>query len=74
MNWIIETKGGVWEGTRAKDEAIGSWCRRVSEQTDEQWRYIRINQKDVNLVKLIPLSALVDGLQKQAPTIFKIEE
>lgn len=74
VNWIIETKGGVWEGTRAKDEAIGSWCRRVSEQTGEQWRYIRINQKDVNLVKSVSLSDLVDGLQRQASTIFKVEE
>jgi type III restriction enzyme len=49
VNWIIETKGRVWEDTRAKDEAIGSWCGRVSEQTGEQWRYIRINQKDGGL-------------------------
>jgi len=71
VNWIIETKGRVWEGTRAKDEAIGSWCHRVSEQTGEQWRFIRINQKDVNLLKSISLSDLVDGLQSRAPLIFK---
>ena len=56
------------------DEAIGSWCRRVSEQTGEPWRYIRINQKDVNLVKSVSLSDLVESLQRQAPTIFKVEE
>ena len=70
VNWIIETKGRVWEGTRAKDEAIGSWCRRVSEQTSEQWRYIRINQKDVDLSNAVSLAALVDGLQKRVPNIF----
>jgi len=59
VNWIIETKGRVWEGTRAKDEAIESWCRRVSEQTDEQWRYVRINQSEVSLVKTTSLSGLV---------------
>ena len=74
VNWIIETKGRVWEGTRAKDEAIGSWCRRVSEQTGELWRYIRINQKDVNLVKAVFLSELIGGLQRPVPNIFKAEE
>ena len=33
VNWIIETKGRVWEGTAAKDEAIEDWCERVSAAT-----------------------------------------
>jgi hypothetical protein len=44
VNWIIETKGRVWEGTEAKDEAITEWCRRISEVTEKQWRYARVNQ------------------------------
>ena len=44
INWIIETKGRVWEGTEAKDEAITEWCRRISEVTGKQWRYARVNQ------------------------------
>ncbi|MDX9861661.1 MAG: DEAD/DEAH box helicase family protein [Rhodospirillales bacterium] len=74
VNWIIETKGRIWEGTRAKDEAIDSWCRRVSEQTGESWRFIRINQKDVTLMKFSSLFDLVGSLQRQASTIFKVEE
>jgi type III restriction enzyme len=46
VNWIIETKGRVWEGTEAKDSAIDDWCRKVSEQTGSSWRYIRINQSE----------------------------
>lgn len=46
MSWIMETKGRVWEGTAAKDEAIRDWCRRVSEATGMTWRYIRINQSE----------------------------
>ena len=46
INWIIETKGRVWEGTRAKDHAIKDWCRRISEEADSLWKYARINQKD----------------------------
>lgn len=44
INWIIETKGRVWEGTEAKDESILDWCARISEQTGQNWRYNRINQ------------------------------
>jgi len=44
INWIIETKGRVWEGTSDKDQAIDLWCQHVSEKTGEPWRYKRINQ------------------------------
>jgi type III restriction enzyme len=46
VNWIIETKGRVWEGTAAKDEAIQDWCARISEQTKQKWQFARVNQKD----------------------------
>ncbi len=44
VNWIIETKGRVWEDTGAKDAAILHWCAEVADQTGQDWRYIRINQ------------------------------
>jgi type III restriction enzyme len=44
VNWIIETKGRVWEGTDAKDEAIRDWCDRISDSTGGIWRYVRVNQ------------------------------
>jgi type III restriction enzyme len=44
VNWIIETKGHVWEGTTAKDEAIHDWCERISDNTGRTWRYSRVNQ------------------------------
>lgn len=46
VNWIIETKGRVWEGTDAKDEAMLLWCERVSAKTGARWRYKRIDQSD----------------------------
>ena len=73
VNWIIETKGRVWEGTRTKDEAILSWCRRVSEQIGDQWRFIRINQKDVDLSGAYSLAALTAGIQNRVPTILDSE-
>jgi type III restriction enzyme len=44
VNWIIETKGRVWEGTLEKDAAIEDWCSKVSDQTVTKWRYVRVNQ------------------------------
>jgi type III restriction enzyme len=46
VNWIIETKGRVYEGTEAKDASIDDWCKNVSAQTGAYWRYIRVNQVD----------------------------
>ena len=33
VNWIIETKGRLWEDTAAKDAAMRDWCARISQQT-----------------------------------------
>ena len=46
VNWIIETKGRVWEGIEQKDTAMWSWCRRASTATGDPWRYIRVDQDD----------------------------
>lgn len=46
VNWIIETKGRVWEGTTDKDEAIREWCKRITEKTGVTWRYVRVDQLD----------------------------
>ena len=46
VNWIIETKGRVWDDTNAKDEAIEIWCQRVSQEIGVPWRYARVNQDE----------------------------
>jgi type III restriction enzyme len=51
VNWIIETKGRVWEGTLAKDEAIRDWCERIGEATGTAWRFVRVNQVDFDSSK-----------------------
>ena len=38
VNWVVETKGRVWEGTDDKDMAAREWCRRVSEATGKPWK------------------------------------
>jgi len=62
VNWIIETKGRVWEDTSAKDDAMKVWRTRVSETTGTDWRYIRINQKDADLEHSACLAELTDAM------------
>ena len=44
VNWIIETKGRVWEGTEQKDAAMQQWCRRIEQESGVRWQYCRVNQ------------------------------
>jgi type III restriction enzyme len=64
VNWIIETKGRVWEGTAAKDDAMQDWCDRIRSQTGKNWQYIRVNQNEFDPVKPQSLQELVGIILK----------
>jgi type III restriction enzyme len=64
VNWIIETKGRIWEDTTIKDAAMDESCERISEQTSQPRRYARVNQIAFNSRKPTTLAAAV----KRAPT------
>lgn len=59
VNWIIETKGRVWEGTTAKNAAMKEWCERIAESTGSIWSYRRIDQRDFDATKTKALAALL---------------
>jgi type III restriction enzyme len=59
VNWIIETKGRVWEGTAAKDEAIETWCQRVGAATGTPWKYCRVDQSVFDGAKKDTLAGLI---------------
>ena len=59
VNWIIETKGRVWEGTTAKDDAIRDWCERISSETSNRWRYKRVNQGEFDGIKFATFAEAV---------------
>ena len=46
VNWIVETKGRIWEDTIYKDRAMRHWCEQISANLEENWKYIRINQSE----------------------------
>ena len=45
-NWIIETKGREDVEVRLKDNAAISWCKTASELTKENWKYLKVGQKE----------------------------
>ena len=59
INWIVETKGRVWEGTELKDAAIQAWCEAVSDQTNIAWHFIRVNQSVFEKTHYATFSALL---------------
>jgi len=62
VNWVIETKGRVWEGTATKDEALRTWCERVSAARGNDWRYARINQTEFE--RSTALKALIEATKQ----------
>ncbi|MBN2034596.1 MAG: DEAD/DEAH box helicase family protein [Deltaproteobacteria bacterium] len=64
VNWIIETKGRVWEGTKAKDQAITLWCKRIAEQTGKSWCFLRVNQSEFEAGAWSSLGQLVETIQR----------
>lgn len=46
VNWLVETRVRVWDGTDDKDMVAREWCRRVSEATGKPWKYTRIDQSE----------------------------
>jgi type III restriction enzyme len=61
--WIIETKGQVYEAVPYKEASILDWCKKVSAQVDEEWRYIRINQKAFGKGEFNKFSNLIDLIE-----------
>ena len=59
INWIIETKGRVWESTEIKDAAMQNWCKHVTAVTEEPWRYLRVNQTDFDARNALSLADLI---------------
>ena len=60
VNWIVETKGRVWDGTEQKDAAIRYWCSQVTDLTDEPWKHMRVDQPIFKPDKLKNYADLVE--------------
>ncbi len=68
-NWIVETKGRVWEGTDRKDAAIRHWCEQVTASTGESWRYLRVDQPIFKPETLTSFADLVGLIEQRAEVV-----
>lgn len=46
ISWIIETKGREDVEVQLKDNAAVNWCNSATQLTGENWRYIKVLQKE----------------------------
>ena len=60
VNWIVETKGRVWESTEIKDAAMKNWCDRVAAVEPTTWRYVRVNQNRFHADRHATLQEVID--------------
>jgi type III restriction enzyme len=70
INWILETKGQVWEGTESKDDAMNLWCERITEQTGKMWKFFRINQLGFDATEPKTLAEIVEGSKPREGKLF----
>ena len=72
VNWIIETKGRVFPDVEHKDRGIRVWCHTMREQTDQDWRYCRVDQLVFDKGQHATFEALVVAVESagaHAPTL-----
>ncbi len=61
-HWVIETKGREDIEVAMKDNAARNWCEAATELTGDSWNYLKVLQKDFELLKPGPFEELATGL------------
>jgi type III restriction enzyme len=62
VNWIVETKGREFENVAHKDASIQEWCEKITAQTGQAWRYLKVPQQAFDASQAQTFAALVDEL------------
>jgi type III restriction enzyme len=68
VHWIVETKGRKYEDLPYKEASIREWCRKVSAQVGEDWRYIRVGQLVFESQKYESLADLLSVIEALSST------
>jgi len=70
VNWIIETKGREYENVEHKDTSIRDWCAKISTQTGQTWRYLKVPQRHFDASTAQAFGALVTELKDDQLGLF----
>jgi type III restriction enzyme len=62
VNWIVETKGREYEDVAHKDASICDWCERITTQTGQTWRYLKVPQSRFDASSAQTFGELVEEL------------
>lgn len=54
INWIIETKGFEDENVQYKDSETENWCKVASNNTDVEWKFLKVPDKFFKGLRVIP--------------------
>jgi len=57
--WLVETKGQESLEVAFKDRAANMWCENASRLTGEQWRYVKVPQKEYDKLQPVEFSDLL---------------
>jgi len=57
--WLVETKGLESSEVKFKDNAARLWCENATSLTGQQWRYIKVPQKEYERLQPVDFSDLL---------------
>jgi type III restriction enzyme len=70
INWVVETKGREYENVAHKDASIEDWCQKISAQTGQAWRYLKVPQPRFDASAARTFEELVNELKDGRPGLF----
>ena len=66
-HWLLESKGQENVDVLRKDVAAVRWCENATELTEQKWKYVKVPQKEFQVLQPAHLS----DLAALAPTLFE---
>lgn len=49
--WILETKGREFPELENKNKAVERWCKQVTKQTGQEWKYLMVKQSKFSSIE-----------------------
>lgn len=59
IHWLLETKGQETADVLRKDAAAARWCENASHLSRTEWKYMKVPQKEFQLLQPVRLADLV---------------
>ena len=67
VHWLIETKGREDADVARKDDRARRWCADVSALTGQEWRYLKVPEKEFKKLKAADFGELASAIVAGGP-------